>query len=51
MEIGVLDAIPASGSIHISELAKNCEADESLISNIPFTAQETGADANEGQSD
>jgi hypothetical protein len=33
MEIGVFDAIPATGSIGITELAEKCEADESLISN------------------
>lgn len=42
MEIGVFEAIPPSGSIHISELAAKCESDESLISNVPSTPQDMG---------
>lgn len=31
MEIGVFEAVPASGSIGIADLAQKCEADQSLI--------------------
>jgi hypothetical protein len=35
MEIGAFEAIPALGSIGITELAEKCEADESLIGDLP----------------
>jgi hypothetical protein len=31
MEFGVFEAVPASGSIGIKELAAKCEAEETLI--------------------
>ena len=37
MEIGVFEAVPATGSIGIEELAAECEADASLISELPLS--------------
>jgi hypothetical protein len=42
MEIGVFEAVPASGSMGIQELAAKCEADETLISSShPTISEET----------